>query len=418
MAAQAQHTGRLLITLADGAGHAELAELLGIEAVAAGHGHGTELNDALARRTCVCFERLGIAVVPDTHQLESIQGLVADAASPVLAVDAERRVFALASDDYVAGFRDGVDALADGILGSGSPPEDGDDDGWDDTDADTWARLSVGAGLVAETGRDVRVAVLDTGVDTDHPELVDAIAVTESFVEGEDAEDGNGHGTHVAGTIAGRSPEDGPAYGIAPGVALHVGKVLSDAGSGSDATVLDGIEWALERDCALISMSLGSPWEGPDPYPAAYEQAARRAIEAGALLVAATGNDSPRPDEVAPVAAPANAPSILAVAAIDRHDEVAPFSNASLQPPGVVDLAAPGVEVLSAYNDGGTRGLSGTSMACPHVAGVAALLRERRPDISPLELMGLLHRDARRIAQTTIEVGTGAAFAPSRRTLD
>jgi subtilisin family serine protease len=252
--------------------------------------------------------------------------------------------------------------------------------------------------------------VLDTGVDPDHPDLAPAIVAAESFVAG-DARDRHGHGTHVAGVLAGRRPVMGPAYGVAPGARLHIGKVLDDDGRGTDAGVLDGIEWALEQGCRLVSLSLGSPWSGPG-YPIAYEQAARTAIAAGSLLIAAAGNDSRRPDVLEPVNAPANAPSILAVAAVDHHDRVAAFSNPSFPGTGSVDVAAPGVAVRSAVPGGGQAAYDGTSMATPHVAGVAALLLEDRPSRSAWEVAARLHLDARRLTAASRDVGGGVAFAP------
>ena len=186
-----------------------------------------------------------------------------------------------------------------------------------------------------------------------------------------------GHGTHTAGTIAGLLADGGgnlPRYGVAPGVALHVGKVLSNAGSGRELDIVAGIEWAIEEGCAVVSMSLGRAVavdEEPDPI---YEDVGARALEAGCLIVAAAGNESDRRyNYIAPVGAPANAPSIMAVAAIGADGGIAGFSCGGTGK-AAVDIAGPGVGVFSSVPRPQLYAkFAGTSMACPHVAGVAAL---------------------------------------------
>jgi len=136
--------------------------------------------------------------------------------------------------------------------------------------------------------------------------------VSRSFVQGEDAQDGNGHGTHCAGIAAGpRVPISGPRYGVAGEAQLYIGKVLGNEGGGGDGGVLEGINWAIENNCQVISMSLGSVTTPDQPYSRVFEEVARRAMAAGAVIIAAAGNDSERPDHIAPVAHPANCPSSL-----------------------------------------------------------------------------------------------------------
>ncbi|MDX3074066.1 S8 family serine peptidase [Streptomyces sp. MI02-7b] len=251
--------------------------------------------------------------------------------------------------------------------------------------ADTTAQIGapqVWAG--GDTGQGVDVAVLDTGVDTQHPDLVGQVAASESFVPDQDVEDRNGHGTHVASTIAGTgAASDGKEKGVAPGARLHIGKVLDNEGSGQDSWLLAGMEWAArDQHAKVISMSLGAgPTDGHDPLSEAVNQLS---AETGALFTIAAGNDGPYT-----VSTPSVADAALSVGAVDTSDTLAEFSStgprqgdAGLKP----ELTAPGVDVLAArsqYAEDGTgyyQTLSGTSMATPHVAGAAALLAAAHPD--------------------------------------
>src|SRR5690606_24594290 len=174
-----------------------------------------------------------------------------------------------------------------------------------------------------------------------------------SFISGESWDsDGNGHGTHCAGTAVGNSSGDGKRYGVAHEADIFIGKVLSDGGSGSTSGIVDAIDWALEKNCKVISMSLGSPVGVGENPSLIFERAGEKALEKGCLLIAAAGNDSTRPDFVRPVSSPANAKSIIAVAAIDEAFNVARFSNAGLNTGtgGRVDLCAPGVDIFSSYS--------------------------------------------------------------------
>ncbi|MGB6605340.1 MAG: S8 family serine peptidase, partial [Steroidobacteraceae bacterium] len=209
-------------------------------------------------------------------------------------------------------------------------------------------------------------------------------------------------------------PRDAPRYGIASAAELHVARVLGDDASGTDGNVLAGIDWAVGRGCAVISISLGSPVYVGDGYPEVYEHVAARSLAAGSLLVAPAGNESQRPDTIAPVEHPANCPSIVAVGALDRSLEVAPFSNGGLNPNGgEVSLVAPGVAIVSAaprpdlYQVG-----SGTSMATPFVAGVAALLAEAHPGVRGTALRDLLLEAFRELPAPARDVGAGLVQAP------
>lgn len=285
-----------------------------------------------------------------------------------------------------------------------------------DTPARTWGVAATGADRSRFTGAGIRIAILDTGIDLDHPDFQGRAITTRSFVPGETVADGQGHGTHCAGTAAGPLARgDRPRYGVAPEAELFVGKVLSDAGSGTEIDILAGMAWAVEMGCEVISMSLGRSVRVGEEPTIEYERIARRALEAGSLIVAAAGNDSSREfGMIAPVGEPANSPSILAVAAVDGLGAVARFSCGGINPDGgEVDLAGPGVDVLSSVPRPRLyRALSGTSMACPHVAGLAALWAQSDPALRGRALWRALVENAAPLGAPTRDVGAGLAMAP------
>ncbi|MET8348711.1 S8 family peptidase [Micromonospora sp. NPDC005206] len=235
------------------------------------------------------------------------------------------------------------------------------------------------------TGKGVRVAVLDTGADFTHPDLVGRVADRADFTaEGGDAVDHNGHGTHVASTIAGTgAAAHGQRRGVAPDAKLVIGKVLDDHGSGADSGIIAGMEWAASR-ADVINMSLGGsdPDDGNDPLSLAVDGLSR---QTGALFVIAAGNSG------GAISSPGSAASALTVGAVDRNDKLADFSSRGpLVSSNVAkpELVAPGVDIVAARADGTNlqdpidryyEGISGTSMASPHVAGAAALLAQRHP---------------------------------------
>ncbi len=258
--------------------------------------------------------------------------------------------------------------------------------------------------------------MLGTGLDLSHPDFAGRDIVSQSFVEGQTVQDGNGHGTHCAGIAAGpAAPGAQSRYGVAGEAELYVGKVLGDEGSGSDGGILEGIDWAIEHGCHIVSMSLGSPVQPGQGYSAVFEAVGQRALAAGTLIVAAAGNESHRPESVAPVGHPANCPSILAVAAVDERLRVAPFSCAGLEGGGGdVDVSAPGVDILSAWSAPDLYNtISGTSMATPFVAGVAALHAQADPAARAARLGERLTQSAQALRDSARDVGAGLVRAPS-----
>ncbi len=212
----------------------------------------------------------------------------------------------------------------------------------------------------ATRGKGIKVAVLDTGIDESHPDLVDAIDDARDFTRSRFGPiDQNGHGTHTSGTIAARQNNVG-VIGVAPDCRLLIGKVLGDDGAGSADLVATGIDWACDAGADVISMSLGSPQ--PDD---AMLGAISRAASKGKFLIAAAGNDG----RANSVNYPARWRDTIAVAAVDRAGQLAPFSSRGPE----IDVAAPGQDIVSTWLRGGYAKLSGTSMATPFVAGVVAL---------------------------------------------
>ena len=288
--------------------------------------------------------------------------------------------------------------------------------------ANTWGINAIKANESPFTGKGIKIAVLDTGLDETHPDFEGRTIVSESFVPGEDTQDGQGHGTHCTGTAAGPAVVDGhPRYGVATEADIYIGKVLSNAGSGAESWILAGMNWAIESGCEIISMSLGratQPGERPDPI---YEAVGKVALENNLLIIAAAGNESARQfGYVAPVGAPANVPSIMAVGAVDHQMRVADFSCGAINSNGgEVDICAPGVDIFSSVPlPRRYARFPGTSMAAPHVAGVAALLAQSDPKLRGQALWQTLQRTSLDIGLSAQDGGAGFVQAPSSSTGD
>ncbi|MFD4948887.1 S8 family serine peptidase [Streptomyces sp. NPDC058409] len=271
-------------------------------------------------------------------------------------------------------------------------------------------------------GKGVKVAVLDTGVDATHPDLAGRVTEIRNFSETADAVDHHGHGTHVASTVGGTGAADGgKRKGVAPGAELMVGKVLNDQGSGTDSSVLGGMEWAARNGAKIISMSLGTQAadDGTGPLAVALNELT---AETGALFVVAAGNTGPN---ATTIGSPGSADAALTVAAVDKQDKIASFSSRgprlgdnALKP----DIAAPGVDIVAARAAGTTMGTpvdgnytsaSGTSMATPHVAGAAAIVAQAHPDWSAADIKGALMSGAKVLGSGAFAEGSGRTDVPA-----
>jgi subtilisin family serine protease len=300
-----------------------------------------------------------------------------------------------------------------------------------------WGVTAVGADRSAFTGAGVTVAVLDTGIDRDHVAFAGVSLEEEDFTNSGKG-DRKGHGTHCAGTIFGRDI-NGQRIGVAPGVTRAlIGKVLDDSGAGTSESAFRGMKWAVDQGAHVISMSLGFDFPGlvkeltDDNWPV--DLATSKALEAysgnlrmfdtlmglvrpvegltsGAVVVAAAGNESRRdidPNYEIAASLPAAADGVISVGAFGKGSDglvVGKFSNS------LPLVAAPGIDITSAKVGGGLTVLSGTSMACPHVAGVAALWWEAARTLN-------LPVNARTVASRLVATTRIDGFDPSVDTGD
>jgi subtilisin family serine protease len=372
------------------------------------------------------FERFGIAIVrQDAERVRAFLAKHGDAV--VQSARAERRYRALVGTQsraerpsgprrieraYVEGYRDAVVEFADQLLGNTSATPDMVRHVASDESALTWGLQAVKADLSRRTGCGIRVAVLDTGFDETHPDFRGRAVVKKLFASNSSDSDLNGHGTHCVGTACGpRSPVGAPGYGIAYETEIFAGKVVGEDGNASDRSVIAGITWALDQRCHIISMSLALDLLLGDMPDEDFERIGQGCLNAGTLIIAAAGNASARPTRIAPVASPANASTIMAVGAIDARGDICAFSSGGLNANQAVDIAAPGADVLSAAPGGGHRRMDGTSMATPHVAGVAALIAESNASFRGAALWARVLQLAKAVELPARDVGKGIAQA-------
>jgi subtilisin len=347
------------------------------------------------------FPEIGVALVSGSGLAArgmSVQDEIS-ADGPVEAIEPEYFVFA-ESSEYLRGFLSAANTIAKDL---GADREAGGEA--DEVDAEvlgaTWGLVRCRVPPSPRSGAGIKVAVLDTGMDLRHPDFAGRSITTRTFV-GQPVQDLHGHGTHCIGTACGPKAPAGsiPRFGVGYGTSIFVGKVLTNSGSGTTSSVLGGMNWAIANRCQVISMSLGSA----SPVQFAYTLAGAAALAKGCLIVAAAGNSGP----FGRTGAPANSPTIMAVASLDPTLRPSLFSSF-----GKIEIAAPGRDVFSSWpRPTRYRTISGTSMATPHVAGCAALWAQTSTSLRGMGLWRKLQATAVRLPYPASRVGAGLVQAP------
>ncbi|KZR57566.1 S8 family peptidase [Pseudobacillus badius] len=270
------------------------------------------------------------------------------------------------------------------------------------------------------SGKGVKVAILDSGIDKTHPDLQvagGACYMTILQLDGckDSYNDDNGHGTHVAGIVAAKNNDIG-VVGVAPGAQIYAVKVLNKLGDGTTSTMMAGVEWAIKNKMDIINISISSPLLDSN-----LQRMIQRAYNSGILVIAAAGNEGPPlTGEWSSVQYPAKFPEVIAVSSIDsnrRHGELASVGKE-------VELAAPGENIYSTYPTAmktmsGAQGyetLSGTSMASPYVTGLAALYKEKYPTMTNSQIRALLQKNAIDLGEKGRDVYFGFGLAQADKT--
>jgi subtilisin len=404
-------TGRFLMTFKDGATEAGVKHLVSTHGLRLANARDFKDKAAVFAEAGdadgLVFPEIGVALM-GSHAAET-RGLTVEAVvaedGPVHSIDPEYFMFAngINAADYMKGVLHTAQMISRD-LGLPVAVEE---------EMVTPAALGVTWGLAAckvpaslRDGSGIKVAVLDTGFDLGHPEFAGRSFTTNTFV-GQPIQDMVGHGTHTTGTATGPKTPPGAVqrYGIAFKAQIFAGKVLNNSGTGSQAQVLAGMDWAVANKCPVISMSLGAQIAVQPSYTAA----GAAALSNGCLIIAAAGNASQRPGNIQPAGAPANSPTIVSVAALDSALQVAFFSCG-----GKVDIAGPGVDVFSSWPRPVLhKTISGTSMATPHVAGCAALWAQTSPNLRGAALRAKLISSAKPLPLPASDVGAGLVQAPA-----
>ncbi|MDX6289407.1 MAG: hypothetical protein QOH42_1206 [Blastocatellia bacterium] len=398
-------TGRYLVTFKEGAAE-EGMQSLGAQGMRVADAR--EFTDQavtlenVGDADAVAFPEIGVALVGgDAAQARgmSVQ-MEAATDSAIESIDPEYFMFPANSPaEYLHGFLRAAETIAKDLLeGGGGPAQAG-----TEVDAQvlgaTWGLIACKVPPSLRSGVGIKVAVLDTGFDLGHPDFAGRSITGQTFV-GQPVQDLNGHGTHTTGTATGPKAPAGstPRYGIGFRTSIFSGKVLTNSGTGSQAAVLAGMNWAIANRCPVISMSLGAQIG----VQASYTAAGQAALNNGCLIIAAAGNAA------SATGAPGNSPTIMSVASLDQNLSPSSFSNF-----GKVEIAGPGRDVFSSwFRPIKYKTISGTSMATPHVAGCAALWAETSAALRGINLWRKLQASAKHLAFPATRVGAGLVQAP------
>jgi subtilisin len=413
-------TGRYLVTFKEGAAEEGL-QSLGTQGLRVADTRDFDGQAAVLEEVgdadAVVFPEIGVALVGGDAAQKGFLAAAADIASdsPIESIDPEYFVFT--AQDY-SGYPQGgfaqtseggpgehlrsaariLEAIAREVYGARQPQLEVEEEAL--VLGATWGLTACRVPPSSRSGLGIRVAVLDTGMDLGHPDFAGRAIVSQQFV-GQPVQDLHSHGTHCIGTACGPKAPAGntPRYGIAYQSSIFVGKVLANSGSSVGGSVLNGMNWAIANRCQVISMSLGGPG-GPHP---SYTAAGQAALNNGLLIIAAAGNSG------GATMAPANSPTIMAVASLDQNLAPSSFSCR-----GKIEIAGPGRDVFSSVprpTRYGTK--TGTSMAAPHVAGCAALWAHTSPSLRGMALWQRLRATARPLPFPASRVGAGLVQAPA-----
>jgi subtilisin family serine protease len=398
-------TGRYIVTFKENAGD-EAIKSLGAQGLrladARDYADQNVTLETVGDAEALVFPEIGSAVISGAALETRGLSALADGTTESAIEAIEPEYFAFADADatgYLRGFRRAVEAIEEGLRAPEQEeiePEEG-----VLVLGNTWGLIKCKVPPSARSGVGIKVAVLDTGLDLGHPDFAGRAITAATFV-GQPVQDLHSHGTHTCGTACGTKAPPGAIarYGIAYRAPIFIGKVLNNAGSGSTATALAGINWAIANRCVAISMSLGAN----TPVQAAYTAAGANALSKGCLIIAAAGNSSG-----GPTGAPANSPTIMAVGSLDIN-----LTPSSFESIGKMEIAGPGRDVFSSVprpTKYGTK--SGTSMATPHVSGCAALWAESSPALRGLALWRKLQATAKPLPFPATKVGKGLVQAPA-----
>ncbi|MFH1050983.1 MAG: S8 family peptidase [bacterium] len=293
-----------------------------------------------------------------------------------------------------------VERIDDDIIISAKPPKDPPTPPPPPTETLPWGVDRIDAEQVSGGGGTgtviIKVGIVDTGIDRNHPDLaanlvggINIISPTKTY------EDDNGHGTHVAGTVAAVDNEIG-VIGVAPHVAIYAVKVLDRRGNGYLSDIISGLQWCVNNGIQVINMSLSATVDVQS-----FHDAVTATYNAGIVMVCAAGNSG------SVVEYPAKYSETIAVSATDINDAFAYFSNYGPE----IAVAAPGVNVYSTYKGDTYKYLNGTSMASPHVAGVAALVLARYNSLTPAQVKAHIQATAENIGLSTNQQGAGLVDA-------